>query len=257
MGSMGITTSDLQGETDRFPCKMQPYFSRCLGQQEGSEKVSQDERFQVFVQGTGCGTATRVLWVSAHTTVADACSLLGLMDVIPGSIYGSIGSTLLGWNDRLAQGGACMGCRVVMYQRMRGGSRPPLFDEWTCARCQLGGCWTTKRSCFRCGLPRAESEKILRSNPPGRIREVPPREEYLMGRPSPLKQNFVPPTKRKKGPRPAPTPAGGAETSAMHIDQVMELLRAIGIDAELMEHIQQRINVKTKAPQKPHSEVVE
>ena len=66
-----------------------------------------------------------------------------------------------------------------------------------------------KRSCFRCGLPRAESERILRSNPKGRIREVPPREEYFMGRPSPLKQNFDPPTRRKRGPRPTSQPAGG------------------------------------------------
>ena len=32
-----------------------------MGQQEGSGKVSHDEKFQVFVQGAGLGSATRVL----------------------------------------------------------------------------------------------------------------------------------------------------------------------------------------------------
>ena len=77
-----------------------------------------------------------------------------------------------------------------------------------------------------------------------------------MGRPSPLKQNFDPLTRRTKGPRPTSQPAGGQGKDALHIDQVMGLLRAIGIDAELMEHIQRRIEVKTKAPEKPLSEIV-
>ena len=42
----------------------------------------------------------------------------------------------------------------------------------------------------------------------------------------------------------------------MYIDQVLGLLPAIGIDAELMQHIQHRIEVKTKAPEKPLSEIV-
>ena len=246
------------GGTDRSPCKVQPSVSRFLGQQEDSGKVSQDDKFQVFIQSTRLVSATRVLWVTARTTVADACSALGLKGMMPSEVYRSIGSKLLGWNDRLAQGGACKGSRVLLFHRTRGGggSRPPLYDEWTCARCQLAGCWATKRSCFRCGLPRAESERILRSNPKGRIREVPPQEEYFMGRPSPLKQNFDPPSRRKKGPRPTSQPAGGQGKDALHIDQVLVLLRAIGIDAELMEHIQHRIEVKTKAPAKPLSEIV-
>ena len=115
----------LQGETDRSPCKVQPSVSRCLGQQEDSGNVSQDEKFQVFVQVAGA-SATRVLWVTVHTTVADACSALGLTGVMPDEVYGSIGSKLLGWNDRLGQGGACMGCRVLLFHRVRGGggSRP-------------------------------------------------------------------------------------------------------------------------------------
>ena len=257
-GELGITT--LEGETDRSPSQ-EPYgsqASRSLGQQEDSGKVSQDEKFQVFVQGAGLGSAARVLWVTAHTTVADACSALGLTGALPSDVYGSIGSKLLGWNDRLAQGGACKGSRLVLFRRTRGGGGPrqPLYDEWTCARCAMAGCWATKRSCFTCGLPRAESERILRSNPKGRIRKVPPREEYFMGRPSPLKQKFDPPTRRNMGPRPTSQPAGGQGKDALHIDQVMGLLRAVGIDAELMEHIHRRIEVKTKAPEKPLSEIV-
>ena len=30
--------------------------------------------------------------------------------------------------------------------------------EWYCVRCQRGGCWATKFSCFRCGLSHLESE---------------------------------------------------------------------------------------------------
>ena len=77
-----------------------------------------------------------------------------------------------------------------------------------------------------------------------------------MGRPSPLKQKFATPTRRTKGPRPTSQPAGGQGKDALHIDQVVGLLRAIGIDAELMEHIQRRIEVKTRAPEKPLSEIL-
>ena len=58
------------------------------------------------------------------------------------------------------------------------------------------------------------------------------------------------------GPRPTSQPAGGQGKDALHIDQVLGLLRAIGIDADLMEHIQRRIEVKTKPPEKPLSEIV-
>ena len=256
--SVGIMT--MEGETDRSPSQ-EPFgslASRSLGQQEDSGKVSQDEKFQVFVQGAGLGSATRVLWVTAHTTVADACAALGLTDVVPSDVYGSIGSKLLGWNDGLAQGGACKGSRLVLFRRTRGGGGPrqPLYDEWTCARCAMAGCWATKRSCFRCGLPRAESERILRSNPKGRIRNVPPREEYFMGRPSPFTQKFDPPTKSKKGSRPTSQPAGGQGKDVLQLDQVLGLLRAIGIDSDLMDDIKRRIEVKTKASEKSLSEIV-
>ena len=201
-GSVGITT--LEGETDRSPSQ-EPYgsqASRSLGQQEDSGKVSHDEKFQVFVQGAGLGFAMRVLWVTAHTTVADACFALGLTGVLASDVYGSIGSKLLGWNDRLAQGGARKGRRLVLCRRTRGGGGPrqPLYDEWTCARCEMAGCWATKRSCFRCGLPRAESERIFRSNPKGRIRKVPPREEYSMLQPSSL-DGCATPDQRRTGKR--------------------------------------------------------
>ena len=46
--------------------------------------------------------------------------------------------------------------------RLNGGDNKgtsfPQYREWYCVRCQRGGCWATKFSCFRYGLSRLESE---------------------------------------------------------------------------------------------------
>ena len=57
-------------------------------------------------------------------------------------------------------------------------------------------------------------------------------------------------------PRPTSQPAGGQGKDVLQLDQVLGLLRTLGIDADLMEHIQRRIEVKTKASEKPLSEIV-
>ena len=61
---------------------------------------------------------------------------------------------------------------IRMHGRLRGGStQNPRFlngaleTEWFCAACNRGGCWPTKQRCFRCNLPRIESEKMLGAFP--------------------------------------------------------------------------------------------
>ena len=54
---------------------------------------------------------------------------------------------------------------LTMRGRLLGGANKgasfPQYHEWYCVRCQRGGCWATKFSCFRCGLSRLESEAAM------------------------------------------------------------------------------------------------
>ena len=86
------------------------------------------------------------------------------------------------------------GQTVWMHGRVKGGASPmgPNFvTEWYCAACQHGGCWPTKPRCFRCNLPRTESDKMRgapasqptgASPPKGRKGNAQQREEQFLGR---------------------------------------------------------------------------
>ena len=76
-------------------------------QQKGLESERQANlEFQVFVHAAG--SATRVLWVSQHT-------------------------------QRLLMSAVLWVERTLELRETVGGSRPPLHDEWTCARCRTAG----------------------------------------------------------------------------------------------------------------------
>ena len=55
------------------------------------------------------------------------------------------------------------GQTVRMHGRLRGGATPAgglVETEWFCVACKRGGCWPTKQRCFRCNLPRVESDRM-------------------------------------------------------------------------------------------------
>ena len=94
-------------------------------QQKGLESERQtNQEFQVFVHVAG--SATRVLSVSQHT-------------------------------QRLLMSAVLWVERTLELRETVGDSRPPLHDEWTCARCRTAGS--------------------------GQLRHVPPREQCFSGRP--------------------------------------------------------------------------
>ena len=113
-------------------------------------------------------------------------------------------------------------CRLFGGANNKGTSFPQ-FHEWYCVRCQRGGCWATKFSCFRCGLSRLESEAATggfhqpTSKGGGKEKGV-FREAQYPGRSrggDGMPRN-IPPTTRRV-PDPGNTPVG----SAVQIDQLI------------------------------------
>ena len=86
------------------------------------------------------------------------------------------------------------GDTIHMYGRLRGGSSNfASHADWHCASCDRGGCWASRLQCYRCGLPRSESERVTASMPHskgkkggraagGRGVHVPPRETQFPGK---------------------------------------------------------------------------
>ena len=98
--------------------------------------------------------------------------------------------------------------RTLGLRETVGGSRPPLHDEWTCARCRMAGS--------------------------GQLRNVPPREQYFSG--------HLPPQK-KAPPRGAQNYLGGGGA----VLGQLSMCRAMGLDDEVMRHTQDRIRPRPQA----------
>lgn len=129
---------------------------------------------------------------------------------------------------------------------LRGGTPPDLrySCEWYCVRSQWGGCWTTKPSCFRCGLSRLESEAAQggftslppkgRPPPPprangGGLARVPPRETAYPGEPAVQTKAGLPLSEIK----PIITPAVTTDTA--NTSSVRDLK---GMEVQIRHHIE-------------------
>ena len=156
-----------------------PHSAAADVQQKGSIFIRNPESFQVFVRIVGSGT--RVLWVTSCMTLSDLCGVAGLDYVEKGwDVKATVGARMLGWNQPVHSCEVVAGSRVEIHGRMVGFSRPTYFYERTCSRCRLPGCWATKRSCFRCGLSRADSDRMASTQEPPRV--VPPCEQsFFLG----------------------------------------------------------------------------
>ena len=131
------------------------------------------------------------------------------------------------------------------------GTSFPQYHEWFCVRCQRGGCWATKFSCFRCGLSRLESEAATGGFPQptseggGKGKGV-FREAQYPGRGGDGVPRNIPPTTRRV-PNPGNTPAG----SVVQIDQLIGLLTGLGCSAAVVEEVQEAVKAISEASRGP------
>ena len=94
--------------------------------------------------------------------------------------------------------------------------------------------------------------RFLKENP----RHVPPREESYLGRPPPQQMSNVLPTRRNKGPHAFTRGNRNPLDEPAVVKRLSEFLKNMELDEGLMDLIQDRIQAKTKVPDKPHSEIV-
>ena len=151
-------------DVDETPCCTSPH----SGVDITSLKTSS---FQVFVSVPGRSTA--VAWVSGCVSLKEVALGLGLDEwVDEGLIYAMVGSRAHDLRVHVGSTG------LVRNSTLRAGNRIHYPDEWTCGRCRMGGCWSTKTTCFRCGARRDFGNGVV--NP----QVIPPRERNFPGRPA-------------------------------------------------------------------------
>ena len=136
------------------------------------------------------------------------------------------------------------------------GASFPQYHEWYCVRCQRGGCWATKFSCFRCGLSRLESEAAAGGFPHptskcgGKGKGVFREAQYpgRSGGGDGVPRN-VPPTTRR-----VPNQGNSSAGPAMQIDQLLGLLTGLGCSAAVLGEVQEADKAKAKPRVVPAAE---
>ena len=146
------------------------------------------------------------------------------------------------------------GQTVRMHGRLRGGATPAgglVETEWFCVACNRGGCWPTKQRCFRCNLPRVESDRMrgVPSFTPkggkGKGQQQQQREMQFPGRaplPGPqfsMAPTWRPPRKAKKTTADAPLPLTPS------VD-VVGLLKSLGCSEAVLGEVQGRLAPEPK-----------
>ena len=196
-----------------------------------------------------------VFWVSERVTCSLLVSTLSSLTGVPSQLfYLTLDGRRLS-HDSETVVHIVSGQTVRMHGRLRGGASPAgglVETEWFCATCKRGGCWPTKQRCFRCNLPRVESDRMrgISSFPAiggkGKGQQMQQREMQFLGRaPLPGPQfstapTWRPPKKAKKSTAEAPPPL------TPHVD-VVGLLRGLGCSEAVLAEVQGRLAPEPKA----------
>ena len=212
-------------------------------------------RFPVFVRTF---SGTRTLYASSSMLVSDFILLVSQSTAVPEtSFYLTFQGTLLHGGHTIGEVGIGRDASLAMRGRLLGGATKgtsfPQYHEWYCVRCQRGGCWATKFSCFRCGLSRLESEAatgVPTSKGGGKEKGVFREAQYpgRSGGGDGVPRNIPPSTRRV--PNPGNTPAG----SAVQIDQLIGLLTGLGCSAAVLGEVQEAVKAKAKPRVVPAAE---
>ena len=213
-------------------------------------------RFPVFVR-TFCGT--RTFYASSSMLISEFILLVSQSTAVPGtSFHLTFQGTLLHGGHSIGEVGIGRDASLAMRGRLLGGATKgtsfPQYHEWYCVRCQRGGCWATKFSCFRCGFSRLESEAATggfhqpTSKGGGKGKGV-FREAQYPGRGGDGVPRNIPPTTRRV-PHPGKTPAG----SAAQIDQLFGLLTGLGCSAAVLGEVEEAVKAKAKPRVVPAAE---
>ena len=213
-------------------------------------------RFPVFVRTF---SGTRTLYASSSMLISDFILLVSQSTAAPEtSFYLTFQGTLLHGGHTIGEVGIGRDASLAMRGRLLGGATKgtsfPQYHEWYCVRCQRGGCWATKFSCFRCGLSRLESEAATGGFPQptskggGKGKGV-FREAQYPGRGGDGVPRNIPPTTRRV-PNPGNAPAG----SAVQIDQLIGLLTGLGCSAAVLGEVQEAVKAKAKPRVVPAAE---
>ena len=158
--------------------------------------------FQVFVSVPGRSTA--VAWVSGIVSLKEVALGLGLEEWVEERlIYAMVCSRAHDLRVNVQHTELVSNSTLQFCIRAKGGagSRIRYPDEWTCGRCRLGGCWSTKTTCFRCGARR----DLVNGIPNPQV--IPPRERSFPERTAQAPRTSAPPTTRSPV-RKQPAPLG-------------------------------------------------
>ena len=91
--------------------------------------------------------------------------------------------------DTLKRQGCGRDSLICMCSGLKGGGKPPVVPgSWHCYVCNLGGCWPSRNTCFRCLAPRGSSASLPK------LRHQ--RETQALGR-APQRSPAVKPTQRR------------------------------------------------------------
>ena len=198
-------------------------------------------------------------WVSGFVSLKEVALGLGLEEwVDEGLIYAMVGSRAHDLRVHVESTGLVRTSTLQFCIRAKGGAGNRIHypDEWTCSRCQMGGCWSTKTTCFRCGARRDFGNGI--PNP----QVIPPRERNFPGRPAQAPRPFAPSSPTTRSParkQPAQTPNVAAGLDNLVLLQIME---QFGLSEAVMNEVRGRLQPKpppvpVKTPAKVVAELKE
>ena len=135
---------------------------------------------------------------------------------------------------------------VRMQSRLLGGAPlQPTPGEWFCPGCNRGGCWASRRNCFRCLAPRP-SDDSASLQPQSRGRNQ--RERRALGREPQRSSNQCPTERRNPAPSnvargsDAGSPPRQPQSSAsLDASSVIALLKGLNVPAEIVEMVSNKL----------------
>ena len=247
----------LQGGTRHSPWKAQPLETEVLSVERNwtepvhSEVVQQPvHEIQVFAQ---CLTGRLLVFrVPEQVTYSTLVSTLSNLTDVPAQLfYVTLDGRRLS-HDSVTVVNLFSGQTVRTHGRLRCGATPVgglVETEWFCVACNRGGCWPTKQRCFRCNLPRVESDRMrgVPSFPPkgGKGKGQQQREAQFLGRaPLPGPQFSMAPTWRH--PKKAKKTTADAPLPLTPSVDVVGLLRSLGCSEAVLAEVQGRLAPEPK-----------